>query len=563
MSCTKFKLTTVAALVLAATQAHAALYKVVEVTPPSTIDAQIISEVYGVAIQPSDASTLGNLGCFDASATSSECEGYKLAGETRNSVEAVSYREEVPFAMDAAFQYIQEYKDFERYCDLELKYSTCDSWVSKRWGTWSQEMNNLAHVNAQAFVEGAVTSISDYNSVINALDDLANPVGAASDGNSIRHAAFSDVPPTSTSESRAWGVVKVDVKGDGNIITHNVGSISTSNPNGNGSYFNSKAAIWNDTNTVSLDWVSSSPSSGDYRAQGSMRSIVVNNGRFYGVGYTTEDGNGDLQDMNASIFVSTGIDLALDATTSDWSPRVISGANVDSRDDWKYTNSVATDINNNLLVIGHVKRRGDVAENGGTGFKAFAVTDIDSPTASFLSGSLFFSGAGSEAKAVNNYNEIVGKVDIESGDKVRKTRAFIYPYNTNNYTSPRSDSVFSNTAWLLDDLTNGGIESSSNNKFRIIDASDINDAGIISGTAVKCVVNGQDSEYDTTSHNSQCAFNNGGEEKVVAVKLVPIADATSTDIVARGSDTAKVERQGAGLGLIALTILGFLGFRRK
>ena len=69
---------------------------------------------------------------------------FKLAGETRNTVEAVSYREEVPFAMDAPFQYIQEFDDFENYCYRELRYSTCESWAQNRWNdTWSKERNDL------------------------------------------------------------------------------------------------------------------------------------------------------------------------------------------------------------------------------------------------------------------------------------------------------------------------------------------------------------------------------------------------------------------------------------
>ncbi|MFA0231813.1 GlyGly-CTERM sorting domain-containing protein, partial [Vibrio sp. 10N.261.45.A7] len=113
MTCTKFKLTTVAALVFAATNANAALYKVVEVTPSITG----ASEIFGVAIQPGKAVNANAvlpalpddelpLGCFDFNATNCADSTFKLAGETRDTLEAVSYREEVPFAMDAPFQYI-------------------------------------------------------------------------------------------------------------------------------------------------------------------------------------------------------------------------------------------------------------------------------------------------------------------------------------------------------------------------------------------------------------------------------------------------------------------------
>ena len=137
MTCTKFKLTTVAALVFAATNANAALYQVVEVATPSSITGA--SETFGVAIQP--ATVTGTESCFTTGTVGGvACGDFKLAGETRDTVEAVSYREEVPFAMDAPFQYIQERDDFENYCYRELRYSTCESWAQNRWNdTWSKE----------------------------------------------------------------------------------------------------------------------------------------------------------------------------------------------------------------------------------------------------------------------------------------------------------------------------------------------------------------------------------------------------------------------------------------
>ncbi|MFA0228723.1 DUF3466 family protein, partial [Vibrio sp. 10N.261.45.A7] len=112
--------------------------------------------------------------------------------------------------------------------------------------------------------------------------------------------------------------------------------------------------------------------------------------------------------------------------------------------------------------------------------------------------------------------------------------------------------------------------SSYNNQFRIIDATDINDAGVISATAIKCTVDGKDKPYDTTSHNSYCGgASSNAVEKVVAVKLIPIKGArydTGSDIdsvVTRSTDTEKVDRQGGSLGWLTLTVLGLLGFRRK
>ncbi|MGF1853653.1 DUF3466 family protein [Vibrio satsumensis] len=561
MTCTKFKLTTVAALVLAATNANAALYKVVEVTPSITG----ASEIFGVAIQP--ATVTDTESCFTTGTVGGvACDSFKLAGETRNTVEAVSYREEVPFAMDAPFQYIQEFDDFENYCYRELRYSTCESWAQNRWNdTWSKERFDLTYVNAKAFVEGGAT-FDTRNTVINSLDNNAQPLGVKSEGGIRNNAMFTTTAgPTGTSETRAWKAITAS-----NSTVYNVGSVSTAGPKTDTSdtTFSSKAAIWDGTTTKEIDWIRSGNAQQDeYFAQGSMRSIVESNSVFYGVGYNTADGNGDLQDMNASVFVSDSLDL----TSATWTTKQISGAEVksgSSNDDARYSNSVATDINQNLFAVGYSKRNGYVPESGSAGNKIFVVTDAKNPTATYLSGGIFFGGSSGEAKAVNNFNEFVGQIDAETTREVdgseRRHRGFIYPYNVSSSTEARRVDIFNGQAWWLDDLTNDGIVSGENNKFRIIDATDINDAGVISATAIKCTVGGTTQPYDTTSHNSYCggAASNAVEE-VVAVKLVPIAGATKADIQTRSADSEKVDRQGGSLGWLTLTVLGLLGFRRK
>ncbi|OED61102.1 GlyGly-CTERM sorting domain-containing protein [Vibrio tasmaniensis ZS-17] len=569
MTCTKFKLTTVAALVFAATNANAALYDVVEVTPSITG----ASEIFGVAIQPGVAKNAGNIelakGCFD-SAANCEDSTFKLAGETRDTLEAVSYREEVPFAMDAPFQYIQDRDDFEDYCRRELKYSTCESWADNRWfDTWNKERNDFTYVNAKAFVENG-SSISSYNVAITALDDSGAPLGIESNGSDIRYNAVTTVSLTASSESRAFGALTVD--NAGTDIIYNFGSISTKGAKTDTSdtTFSSKAAIWKDGEVHQFTWTQGDiPQTGDYFAQGSMRGLTENSGKLYGVGFDTVNGNGDLQDMNASVFVSDSLDIS----GANWTTKIISGAEVksgSSNDDARYSNSVATDINENLFAVGYSKRNGYVPESGSAGNKMFVVTDASAstPTATYLSGGIFFGGASGEAKAVNNFNEFVGQVDAETTREVdgseRRHRGFIYPYNVASSKDERRVDIFNGQAWWLDDLTNDGNTSGENNKFRIIDASDINDAGVISATAIKCTVGGTTQPYDTTSHNSYCggAASNAVEE-VVAVKLIPIAGASKADIQTRSADSEKVDRQGGSLGWLGLTVLGLLGFRRK
>ena len=574
MTCTKFKLTTVAALVLAATNANAALYKVVEVTP-SFADEPEISEIFGVAIQPGSATDGTNdlaLGCFDSAATNCTDTTFKLAGETRNTV-AVSYREEVPFAMDAPFQYIQERDDFKNYCYRELRYSTCDSWAEKRWATWSKE-SDLSYVNAKAFVGEGGSSISAFNVSITALDDSGAPLGIESNGSDIRYNALTTVPLTASSESRAWGALTVD--NAGTDIVYNFGSISVKGPatDTSNTTFSSKAAIWKDGEVHEFNWTrGGNAQEGDYFAQGSMRDLAVNDGKLYGVGFDTVNGNGDLQDMNASVFVSDSLDI----TGATWETKIISGAEVksgSSNDDAKYSNSVATDINDNLFAVGYAKRNGYVPEKGSAGNKIFVVENAASPKAEFLTGGIFFEGSSGEAKAVNNYNEFVGQIDAETTREVdgseRRHRGFIYPYKAIGTDTSRV-ALFDSKAWWLDDLTNDGDASGENNKFRIIDATDINDAGVISATAIKCMIdtNGdgrgdKEQAFDSTSHNSYCGgASSNAVEEVVAVKLVPIAGATKADIQTRSAESDKVDRQGGSLGWLTLTVLGLLGFRRK
>ncbi|QTG88404.1 DUF3466 family protein, partial [Vibrio furnissii] len=210
-------------------------------------------------------------------------------------------------------------------------------------------------------------------------------------------------------------------------------------------------------------------------------------------------------------------------------------------------------------AIGEAKRGGDRAYKGAASNRVFVVKDVTSPSATYLSDGVFFDGAGGKAGGINNYNEIVGQVDAEStrevNGKPRRKRAFIYPLDADGTNDTRRG-IFNNKSWWLDNLTNGGDYSDHNNQYRIIDATDINDAGVISATALKC-----ENGYDTTAYNATCGGGNQ-DETTVAVKLVPIPG-DSSYISARGTDETTTERSGAGVGLWMLAVLGFLGFRRK
>lgn len=540
----KLQLTTLAVLVSAALPAQAALYKVVEVTPSVSG-----SEYYGTAIEPSG----NDVSCFDSSASSSTCESYKLAGETRNRAEGVSYTEEVPFAMDNSFGYIEDdYDGFEDYCFYQLGYSTCEYWANNQWTGWSNEIYGSNDKNSLAFVtDGGTIAASGINTVINSLDSAGAAVGNFS-STTHRNSPISGDSITGFQQGRQWST-------DG---TYTVGSVTSKTGIGaDRYYYSSKAAVWNGATLTAIDWYDKSEKDGDYYAQGSMRDLYVDTSVipnvFYGVGYN----NYDDQHMNATIFKGETTDLGGLTSTQ------ISGAQVEISGDNVNSNSVATNINDNLVVVGQAKRSGSYPQNGAAGNRLF-VTSVTSPTAHFLDssdGDIFFNGVGGEMGGINNFNEIVGRIDVDTfreyDGKQRRQRAFIYPYKPTE--SARAD-IFQNKAWIIDNLTNGGTYSGNNNQYRIYDATDINDAGVISATATKCYdENGSTvQEYDSTAHDAYCGDGNG-TEKIVAVKLVPISDPSNRNIETRGYENNTTERQGGSLGFGALTLLGLFGFMRK
>lgn len=573
MSRITFKRSILASAVLLATQtANAALYQVMEVTPST---GQSYGSAWGVAIQASNPDTIAN--CFTSSSIdigspstgTIACTDFALAGETRiekastgKAVDGLSYRDEVAFGIDNAFVYVQERNDFERYCYSELLYSTCNTWADPHWNRWQAEINSTQVANSIAFIGTGTTGApidESQNVIVNSLTSNATPIGInvktgdvttyRRNANAIQ--ARSTVAPNITDAlyTRAW-------KTDG---VYTVGSISRSSNNNEGAYFYSKPAIWKNSNgeTVELSWpTGTEPNRNNRLAQGSMRNVVENGGKLYAVGYSSYDT--DNHYMQASVFELDNTSNFSNAAS--WTTKAVSGAESRIGGDYIHSNSVVTDVNKNLVALGSAKRAGSRPENGAAGNRLFVIEDVSAstPTANFLTGGIFFTGAGGKAGAINSYNEIVGQVDAndtrENDGKPRRKRGFIYPYSANG-SEPSRMAIFANKAWLLDDLTNDNTATGNNNQFRIIDATDINDAGVISATALKC-----SGGYDTTAHNSLCS---NREETVVAVKLVPIVNATSANIQQRSTEEQASERKGGSFGLGLLMVLGVLGFRRK
>ncbi|EKO3568188.1 DUF3466 family protein [Vibrio metschnikovii] len=565
ISSNMFKLTAISAMILSTTSASAALYQVIEVKPQTTF---AFESVYGVAIQPGNVADDKPLGCFADDVTTDCKSSFKLAGETRlvathagQAIDGLSYREEAPFGIDNGFIYVQDdERDFERYCRSELRYAICETWADIRWNIWKKEISGDQTPNAIAFVEEQVPDIGvpideTKNVVVNSLTANAEPIGitltpgdvTGSRRNSVKAIGIVDIttePESNWPQTRAW-------KTDG---TYTVGSIAHEKTNNQGNFYTSKGAIWDSSGTITeIPWQTTNPERDNRLAQGSLRDVTIKDGNIYAVGYNTF--YDDRNFMQASV-------SSVKVGESNWITKPVTGATVRENGtggDFIHSHSLLTAVNEHGIAIGEAKL--SRAESGAYANRLFVVPDINDPKANFLNGSLFFAGAGGKAGAINNFNEIVGQIDTEEtrevGGKPRRKRGFIYPYGTELQGSiPERQAIFNNRAWLLDDLTNGS-EFSDNNQYRIIAANDINDAGVIAATALKCT-----GGYDSTAHNAQCGAGKG-QEKTVAVKLVPIAGKTHEDISPRGMDDLVVERNGAGLGLWSLILGGLLWFRRK
>lgn len=537
MNCSmKFKMTTVALLVGSAMQANAALYKVYEYAPESGV------ETHGVAIQPSQPS--------DQDCWNNECNeaDFSIAVETKKFKEGFNYRDEAPFFSPAGFSLLSEGKDgFSRYCYNYLGYhsSLCNKWRDEEWKGYSYELtgnydNSIAYLND--------TPIAAVNTAVNSLflnGSEVIPVGNFRDGNNaIRNVAFlgdQELKLPSASESGLPGSQdEIQSHGWSSIIedgnTYIVGSISRKY---DANSYTSKAVVWVNDEPKLIAWLGAGVRN-SLRPQGSARDVVAIDGDIFAVGYNSDSD----ERLRASVFKS--IDNG-----ETWTSTLVVGFpyGVES-----YLNSTLYSVNKNKIAVGTSKL--SEARNGSYSNSLFYVADItaDSPSYKSFSGSIFFNGANGTVGTINNFNEVVGSVDVEthreSGGKPRDKRGFITTIDLPGKDSSREKRLESK-AWYLDDLTNGLEE---NNKYRVIDATDINDAGVISGTARVCKEG-----FSNSYHNAKCST----QTTLVAVKLVPIVNATNEDLKPRSFEAEKVERKGAGLGWLSLTLLAFFGFRRK
>ncbi|MEC6881410.1 DUF3466 family protein [Photobacterium piscicola] len=267
------------------------------------------------------------------------------------------------------------------------------------------------------------------------------------------------------------------------------------------------------------------------------------------VGYSTNDVNNKLYAIQAAYFTAPVGDL------SSWTRTLIPGLAIREDDSGDFSYTMANGVNNKSVIVGDAKGNGEKPQ------RAFVYKAGQSKAQFFddLAPAIFFKDSNSNAAAVNDNDQVVGWVDIEaSKGKEARHRAFTYMTNNSVIKNANGEVVLApNKAWMLDDLTNDPNAGAGSvaNSYRILDATGVNNAGVIAATAYYC-----QGGYANLSNLAHC---NGTEQRVI-VKLVPNANATANDIQPRVKDEDEpLKRSGGSLGILALTALGFIGFRRR
>ena len=277
--------------------------------------------------------------------------------------------------------------------------------------------------------------------------------------------------------------------------------------------------------------------------QASAQAVALDkNDNLIAVGYSTTDVNNKLYAIQAAYFTAPVGNL------SSWTSTLIPGLAIREGNDGDFSYTMANGVNSGSVIVGDAKGNGEKPQ------RAF-IYQVGQGNAKFfdtLDTSLFFKDSNSNAAAINDNGQVVGWVDIQASNGTEaRHRAFTYINGT------AQGPLKTGGAWMLDDLTNdpnAGVGSVANS-YRIMNATGINNAGVISATAFYCA-----GGYENLSKLAHC---NGTEQQVV-VKLVPNADATANDIHPRAKDEeSPLKRSGGSLGILALTALGFIGFRRR
>ncbi|GEM76965.1 DUF3466 family protein [Vibrio sagamiensis] len=540
------KLTTIALCVGTAFHANAALYNVFEKQSPEGND----DKTYGVAISKSPAESQS---CW----TSACDENSSYFGlEVKRHEEGFSYRSEVPFDIGNGFDYLADgHNGFEDYCEDYLGYTdgNCNDFfaVQQYDKGYKNEVdgnynNSIAYLFKEDGSNELVPNEQPLNAVINQISADGKVTGSQRTETTRNVGFSSDIFLPTGDDERTQAFARL-VHGDKTYIS---GSISYKK---NYKYWYSKATFWQlDSKgevidlVHSFDWNGGKDLDDKRTSNGSIRDLVAIGDAVYGVGYNSNDD----EEPVATVF--SNLQKGKEAIS------------IPLPDQKNYQNSILHTVNENGLAVGTAKYR---PKNGGSGFgraypnRLFYVEKINGSALNYHyvkdnDERVLFDGANTKVGAINNFNELVGAVDFEKhaeiDGKPRAQRAFITTLLPSE--NGRYENIYRSKSWFLDDLTNGSNSETENNQYRVINATDINDQGIISATAMKC-----EGGYQSTAHDSLC----DKTEQIVAVQLVPIKGASQTDITERTIEDNYSERKGAGLGWLALTMLCLFGFRRK
>jgi uncharacterized membrane protein len=222
---------------------------------------------------------------------------------------------------------------------------------------------------------------------------------------------------------------------------------------------------------------------------------------------------------------------------NDFDTRVVAsyhdGTNqIDFIDHDTYVQSKALDLNDNNIVVGYATRLFSLVKT-----RQFFIYDGNTNTTTYPEG--FFSSSASVANSINNAGIVVGTAEVESSfGTTRRKRGFSYDINTQAMTD-------------LNTLT------TCNNPYTIAEAKDINESGVIVGTALLTVQKRNSLGVVVLNDDGTAAL----EEVSRAVKMIPVAGGVVDDCTA--VEAAQYERKGAGFGFAGLLLLsGLFGFRR-
>ncbi|WDE01432.1 DUF3466 family protein [Thalassomonas actiniarum] len=206
-----------------------------------------------------------------------------------------------------------------------------------------------------------------------------------------------------------------------------------------------------------------------------------------------------------------------------------------TEDHGEYYASRANDINDEGIAVGYVTTiiSGEIKTK-------FYYVDTNAENMQMVFPDDYFTGSASIAEAINENGMIVGTGEVEthntSSTNPRRRHAFLYNMNDDSFVN-------------LNDLL------PCDSAYTIVEATDINEDNEIFATAVV-----KNERRDAKGELMRDANGEIDVEDVVrAVKLVPI----DGDIEGCNSVVEKVERSGAGFGLLSLFAMLTFGLRRK